>query len=119
MPYLLGMNRPTSTSLLRRIQLGDLPPALAATLAPRVARLGYLGEFFQCAAHQPEALGAFIAFTERSKDDLPFELVEIIALTCAVWMGNAYERHQHERLCLAQQRSRAWIKAVISLAPEE
>ncbi len=31
-------------------------PALWKVLRPRVERLGYLGESFQCAAHQPDAL---------------------------------------------------------------
>lgn len=102
---------------LRRLELADFPPALAAALAPRISRLGYLGEFFKCAAHQPDALSAFIEFTEASKKGLRFELVELIALTCAAWMGNSYERHQHERLCLVNHLSHAWIRAA-SLAPD-
>lgn len=112
------MSGPADPSLLRRLELGDFPPALAAALAPRVERLGYLGEFFKCAAHQPRALTAFIEFTEAAKDDLPFELVEVVALTCAAWMGNAYEQYQHERLCLARQCSRDWVRRVLDLAPE-
>lgn len=45
---------------IARIELDDLPPPVATRLAPRVKRLGYLGEFFKCTAHQPEALAAFI-----------------------------------------------------------
>ena len=48
-----------------RLDMDDLPPALAEALRPRVERLGYLGEFFRCAAHAPDALLAFDVFTYR------------------------------------------------------
>ncbi len=41
----------------------DLDPALREVLRARVERLGYLGEFFQCAAHQPAALVSLDALT--------------------------------------------------------
>lgn len=63
-------------------------------------RLGYLGEFFKCAAQQPRVLAAFIEFTEASQKGLSSRLVEVIALTCTAWMGDTYERNQHERLCV-------------------
>ena len=103
---------------VRRIEFEELPGELAQALEPRVKRLGYLGEFFQCAAHQPEALLAFMAFTEASKHGLADNLVEVIALTCAGWMGNDYERNQHERLCLALGFDRGWVAQVNALAPE-
>ena len=81
-----------------RLEIEDLAPELAAVLAPRVERLGYLGEFFKCVGHQPRPLIAFIEFTESAKGGLAPEIVETIALTLATYMGNAYERHQHERL---------------------
>ena len=102
-----------------RLDLQDMPGGLAAALGPRVERLGYLGEFFRVAGHQPRALEAFVAFTESAKSDLPKELVEVIALTCAVHLGNAYERNQHERLSVRLGLSRDWVEAVERLNPDE
>ena len=81
-----------------RLEFEDFPPEVSERLAPRVERLGYLGEFFKCAVHQPEGLAAFIDFTESGKGTLPHNMVEIIALTVSSWTGNVYERNQHERL---------------------
>ena len=106
------------SSQLPRLEFADFPPALAAALEPRVKRLGYLGEFFKCGAHQPEALTAFIEFTEACKGGLPNRLVEVIALTCAGWMGNDYERNQHERLCVRLGFGRDWVAAVNALQPD-
>jgi hypothetical protein len=106
------------SSNLPRLEFSAFPPALAAALEPRVKRLGYLGEFFKCAAHQPQALTAFIEFTEACKGGLPNRLVEVTALTCAAWMGNAYERNQHERLCVRLGFGRDWVAAVNALKPE-
>lgn len=102
-----------------RLDLQDMPGGLAAALGPRVERLGYLGEFFRVAGHQPRALEAFVAFTESAKSDLPKELVEVIALTCAVRLGNAYERNQHERLSVRLGLGRDWVEAVERLNPDE
>jgi hypothetical protein len=104
---------------LRRIDFEELPPRLAERLEARVKRLGYLGEFFRCTAHQPDALVAFIDFTEAGKRALAANLVELIALTCAGWMENPYERNQHERLCLKIGFSEDWIREVNRLTPEE
>ena len=106
------------SSSLPRIEFRDLPAALAASLEPRVKRLGYLGEFFRCAAHRPRALTAFIEFTEASQEGLSERLIAVIALTCTVWMGNAYERNQHERLCVRRGFGRDWVAAVNALKPE-
>lgn len=84
----------------RRIGYADLPAGLRARLAPRVERLGYLGEFFQVAAHQPAALAGFIDFTEALKGSLDNRLVEAVALTVAARTGNEYELVQHQRLAL-------------------
>jgi hypothetical protein len=92
-----------------------MPPALASTLAPRVKRLGYLGEFFQCTAHQPAALLSFIEFTENLKHALPDNITEVVALSVAVSMDNAYERIQHERLALKLGFSHEWLQEVLSL----
>ena len=102
-----------------RIQFDDLPAELAETLRPRFERLGYLGEFFQVGAHQPEALGHFVRFTESLKSALPERLSELVALTVSCKLANDYERVQHERLSLKLGFSRAWIREVEDLAPDQ
>ena len=97
-----------------------LPPEalrgdVAEMLRPRVARLGYLGEFFRCAAHQPAALISFMALTEDLKRALPDRITETVALTVSAELGNAYERHQHERLSIKLGFGEDWIRAVESL----
>lgn len=99
-----------------RISQEELHPALASALHPRVKRLGYLGEFFKCAAHQPEALLSFLEFTEHLKHALPNNLTEVVSLTVARLMDNAYERVQHERLSLALGFSEEWIREILSLS---
>lgn len=101
-----------------RLSAKEMPPALASFLRPRVERLGYLGEFFQCTAHQPEALLSFLEFTEHLKHALPNNLTEIIALSIAVLMENDYERVQHERLSLKLGFSEQWLREVLSLAAD-
>jgi hypothetical protein len=96
-----------------RIAFADLPRGLRKQLRPRVDRLGYLGEFFQVAAHQPEALGHFIGFTETLKLSLPLRLVEVIALTVAAETGNDYERVQHERLALSIGLEEHEVRALV------
>ena len=107
------------TSSIPRLELDDLDPTLAAVLGPRVERLGYLGEFFRCAGHQPHALRAFMEFTEEAKGGLPDRLVELIALTAACRCRNDYERNQHERLSVRLGFGRDWVEAVERLEPEE
>jgi len=102
-----------------RLEFHELPPELTERLDARVQRLGYLGEFFRCAAHEPAALAAFIDFTETSKDSLDDRQVELIALTVAGWTRNAYERHQHERLSVRLGFGRAWVAEVGKLAPSD
>ncbi len=102
-----------------RLAMDMLAPAVAEALGPRAARLGYLGEFFQCAGHQPEALLAFMTFTDAAKAGLPKKLVELVALTVAVRNANAYERNQHERLSVRSGFGRDWVEAVERLAPAE
>ena len=96
----------------------ELPQNVAEMLRPRVERLGYLGEFFRCAAHQPAALVSFMAFTEDLKRALPDRLTETVALTVSTELANAYERHQHERLCLKLGLGEEWVRAVEALDPE-
>jgi alkylhydroperoxidase family enzyme len=99
-----------------RLSLEQMPAPLIQTLEPRVKRLGYLGEFFQCTAHQPEALDAFMVFTEALRQGLTDNLTELVALTVTAWMDNAYEAHQHERLCEKLGFERAWIRAAENFA---
>jgi hypothetical protein len=99
-----------------RISADEMPAALASYLRPRVERLGYLGEFFQYTAHQPEALLSFLEFTEHLKHALPNNLTEIVALSVAMLMDNAYERVQHERLSVNLGFSSAWLHEVLSLS---
>lgn len=100
-----------------RLDIEQLSAELAAALQPRVRRLGYLGEFFKCAGHQPKALLSFMAFTDELKEALPDNLTEVVALSVAGWMGNAYERNQHERLCRTLGFTDDWIRTVNSLQP--
>jgi len=102
-----------------RIPFEDLPEDLAVVLRPRFERLGYLGEFFQVGAHQPDALGHFVRFTESLKSALPERLSELVALTVSIKLQNDYERVQHERLSLKLGFPEEWIRQVEDLRPEE
>jgi alkylhydroperoxidase family enzyme len=104
--------------LIPRLEPDALDPALAAVLAPRVERLGYLGEFFRVMGHQPRPLRAFVELTETAKEALDKRLVEVVALTAAVTLGNDYERNQHERLCLRLGFGRDWVVRVERRRPE-
>jgi alkylhydroperoxidase family enzyme len=103
---------------IARLEMDELAPALQQALAARVKRLGYLGEFFKCAGHQPDVLLPFMAMTDALKAALPDKLTEVGALTVAVLMGNAYERNQHERLSEKLGYGRDWVAAVIKAAPD-
>lgn len=102
-----------------RLDFGDLEPTLAAALEPRMKRLGYLGEFFRCAAHKPAALLAFHEFTVNAKQGLDDRVVETIALTMSVWVKNDYERNQHERLSVRLGFGRDWVEEVEKLSPDD
>ena len=102
-----------------RLAMADMEPALAERLRPRVERLGYLGEFFQYTAHQPRALISFLTLTEDLKEALPGNLTEVVALSVARLMNNAYERVQHERLSLKLGLGEPWVCAVVSLTADE
>jgi alkylhydroperoxidase family enzyme len=93
----------------------ELDPDLAELLRPKVERLNYLGEFFQCTGHQPRALISFYTLTEDLKKALPDNLTELVALSIATRMNNAYERVQHERLSLKLGLSEEWIREVTAL----
>ncbi len=97
--------------------MSELDPELAKVLRPRVERLNYLGEFFQCTGHQPQALISFYNLTENLKEALPDNLTELVALTIAARLDNAYERVQHESLALKLGFNETWIREVLSLKP--
>ena len=103
------------SALIPRLSFSELDPQLAALLRPKVERLNYLGEFFQCIAHQPKALISFYTLTEDLKEALPDNLTELVALTIATKMKNDYERVQHERLALKLGFSESWVREVLSL----
>lgn len=105
-------------SILPRLDAASLREDVAGYLEPRVQRLGYLGEFFRCAGHQPDALLDFMRYTESSKKGLPENLVEVIALTAAMANGNAYERNQHERLSVRLGFGAEWVAAVEKCDPD-
>jgi alkylhydroperoxidase family enzyme len=96
-----------------RISLEKLPPELRERLQPRVERLGYLGEFFQVAAHQPAPLEHFVDWTEALKEALDWRLVEAIALTVASATANEYERVQHERLALRLGMAEETVRGLV------
>ncbi len=98
-----------------RLSMAELDPKLAKLLRPKFERLGYLGDFFQYTGHQPRALISFYTLTEDLKEALPDNLTELVALTVATLMDNAYERVQHERLALKLGFSQAWVRDVLSL----
>jgi alkylhydroperoxidase family enzyme len=100
-----------------RLEMNELDPRIRDMLGPRVERLGYLGEFFKCAAHVPDVLYHFYQMTEALKDALPDKLTEVVALTVAKRMANDYELHQHERLSLKLGFGDAWVRAVEACTP--
>jgi Carboxymuconolactone decarboxylase family len=103
---------------ITRLEMADFPADLQQALRPRVERLKYLGEFFRCAAHVPDALLGFIQFTESAKAHLDKRTISLIALTVATLKNNAYERNQHERLAVRLGFGREWVKQVEMLTPE-
>jgi alkylhydroperoxidase family enzyme len=108
----------TMSDQIPRLSTQEMPPVLASFLNPRIKRLGYLGEFFQCTAHQPEALLSFLEFTEHLKHALPSNLTELVALSIAALMDNDYERVQHERLSIKLGFSEEWLREVLSLSSD-
>jgi len=104
---------------LRRYSFDELPSRVRHVLRARTERLGYLGEFFQVTAAQPDLLVPFMQMTEALKQQLPDRLTEVGALTVARLMGNRYELHQHERLSRALGFDEAWITDVEKVSPGE
>src|SRR5262249_35146601 len=103
---------------IQRLEFDELAPNVRNVLEPRVKRLGYLGEFFKCAGHQPDILTPFMEMTEALKKALPDRLTETGALTVATLMGNNYERHQHERLSRKLGFDEDWVRAVERVSPD-
>lgn len=103
---------------LRRYDFDDLSPELAGMLGSKYERLEYLGEFFQVAAAQPDALAGFVRFSDSLKAALPDDLTEVIALTVASETGNSYERDQHERLALKQGHPKEWVLEIERRDPD-
>lgn len=111
-------DRQSKAGRIPRVGPSRLPSKLAELFRPRIERLGYLGEFFQVTAHQPEPLFHFYRMTEELKTALPPNLTEVVALSSATLLDNRYERVQHERLSLKLGFSEAWVREVIALDPE-
>jgi len=103
---------------ITRLNMADFPEALQQALRPRVERLKYLGEFFRCAAHVPDALLGFIQFTESAKANLDKRTISLIALTVGALKKNAYEVHQHEQLASRLGFGADWIQQVEALRPD-
>ena len=103
--------------MIPRLAREQWQPEVMNALRARIERLGYAGEFFRCAAHQPAALVSFMTFTEDLKRALPDRLTEVVALTVSTELQNVYERNQHERLCLKLGFDKAWIRDVERLEP--
>lgn len=101
-----------------RLSFEQLAPRVQDLLRARVARLGYLGEFFRCTGCQPDVLAPFMEMTEALKEALPDRLTEVGALTVATLMKNDYERNQHERLSVKLGFGHAWVDAVEQLEPD-
>ena len=94
-----------------RVALEALDPALRDFLKPTIDRLGYLGEFFQVAAHVPNAIPAFMQYTGAVKAPLSDAQNEVLALTVCAMLEADYERIQHERLSRRLGFSIEWIAA--------
>lgn len=98
---------------ISRLAYEKVEPSLRPVLEPIVDRLGYFGEFFQYAAHAPDVLSGFMAYTAAIKAALTDRINELIALTVCTALDCAYERVQHERLALRLGFDRAWIAALV------
>lgn len=99
---------------LHRLTFAELSDHLQTQLAPRVDRLGYLGEFFAIGGHQPAALAGFVEFSEALHAALPARWFHAVALTISTAAGNDYERHQHEQRCVALGIDREWIRGLVT-----
>jgi len=60
-------------------------------------------------------IGVLSELHRKFSASLPDRLTEVVALTSAQLMGNAYERVQHERLSTQARLGQSWITEVLSL----
>jgi alkylhydroperoxidase family enzyme len=100
-----------SANEIPRLSDNDLDASLKEFLRPTVDRLGYLGEFFQVAAHVPNAIPAFMQYTGAVKAPLGDAHNEVLALTVCGMLEADYERIQHERLARRLGFTLDWIAA--------
>src|SRR5260370_35636102 len=99
-------------SPIPRLEMEQMAPRLREALAARVARLGYLGEFFKCAALQPDSLLAFMQLTESLDKAVPERLVQVVALTVPTHTGNEYRGNQPDGPCERLAHGPSWIAAL-------
>lgn len=99
-------------------QFAELRSDLQETLAPRVERLGYFGEFFGVFGRHPDALLANIKSTEALKSVIGTCASEVIALTVTAVLGATYEQRQHEQLSVRLGFTPEWVGAVLRLQPD-
>lgn len=104
--------------MIERLGFEELAPQAQELLRARVQRLGYFGEYFQVAGHQPKALEIGLALMDELKPRLGQNVVELVALTQSARLKNDYERIQHERLAEKLGFSREWIGDAVALAPQ-
>ncbi len=109
------MSESKTSDLIPRIDFEDFATDLKESLRPKVERLGYCGEIWQIGANAPQSMFQFCELTEALKDEIDLKLVELMALTTAGVMGNAYEKNQHERLADKLGFGRQWITQVNEL----
>lgn len=112
---LLADSVPAMSLPIPPLDLHQVDPRLQEKLGPCAERLGYFGDFFRCAAHQPEALLAFERLAEALRQALPPRLRELVALTVAAITEDHYGRHQREQMAERLGFSREWIAAVLAV----
>jgi alkylhydroperoxidase family enzyme len=105
-----------SDESIPRLPHDALDAPLKELLKPTVDRLGYLGEFFQVAAHVPNAIPAFMQYTGAVKAPLSDAQNEVLALTVCGMLEADYERIQHERLSRRLGFPLDWIAAACGRA---
>jgi len=98
-----------------RLAYETISPSLRRQLDARVKPMGYFGESFQCAAHQPEILSACLTMTDAFKPTLPDRVIEVCGLTASGALKNEYERNQHEQFCIRLGFSSDWVASVNQL----
>lgn len=95
------------------------PEQLQERLVGRAERLGYIGAFFAYCAHQPDALIAFMDFTDHLSTSLPARVAEVVGLAASSRLDNSYELEQHRRLAAGLGCSPQWMTEASSSGPAE